>query len=81
MRILPDLYSDFSVGLSKVMGKVFRIGHLGDLNEGMCLTALSIAEMALRDAGARIDLGSGVAAAQEHFRIPAIAAVVASAAA
>jgi alanine-glyoxylate transaminase/serine-glyoxylate transaminase/serine-pyruvate transaminase len=49
------------------MGKVFRIGHLGDLNEGMCLTAVAIAEMALADAGAKIELGSGVAAAQAWY--------------
>jgi alanine-glyoxylate transaminase/serine-glyoxylate transaminase/serine-pyruvate transaminase len=33
----------------------------------MCLTAISIAEMALVEAGARIKLGSGVAAAQEVY--------------
>lgn len=59
--------TSFGTGLSKVMGKVFRIGHLGDLNEVMCLSALASAEMALRDAGAGIELGSGVATAQEWF--------------
>lgn len=59
--------TSFGSGLSKLAGKVFRIGHLGDLNEVMCLTALASAEMALRDAGAKIELGSGVAAAQEWF--------------
>ena len=39
--------ASFGSGLARLAGKVFRIGHLGDLNEGMCLTALSIAEMAL----------------------------------
>ncbi len=34
----------------------------------MGLTALAIAEMALADAGAKIELGSGVAAAQEWYR-------------
>jgi alanine-glyoxylate transaminase/serine-glyoxylate transaminase/serine-pyruvate transaminase len=55
------------VGLSKVAGKVFRIGHLGSLNELMVLTALAGAEMAMRDAGIPVPLGSGVAAAQAHF--------------
>lgn len=59
--------TSFGTGLSKVMGKVFRIGHLGDLNEVMCLSALASAEMALRDAGAKVEFGSGVAAAQEWF--------------
>ena len=33
----------------------------------MCLTAIALAEMALVEAGARIKLGSGVAAAQEAY--------------
>ena len=35
-------------GLGKLGGKVFRIGHLGDLNEPMVLGALSAVEMAFR---------------------------------
>jgi alanine-glyoxylate transaminase/serine-glyoxylate transaminase/serine-pyruvate transaminase len=35
-------------GLGKLGGRVFRIGHLGDLNEPMVLGALSAVEMALR---------------------------------
>ncbi|HKR49598.1 MAG TPA: aminotransferase class V-fold PLP-dependent enzyme [Pseudonocardiaceae bacterium] len=58
----------FGTGLSKVAGKVFRIGHIGDLNEVACLAALASAEMSLADAGAKIDLGVGVAAAQEYYR-------------
>ncbi|MDQ3762809.1 MAG: aminotransferase class V-fold PLP-dependent enzyme [Actinomycetota bacterium] len=58
----------FGAGLSKVAGKVFRIGHLGDLNEVMCLAALASAEMSLADAGAKVELGAGVAAAQEYYR-------------
>ncbi|NMJ44318.1 aminotransferase class V-fold PLP-dependent enzyme [Roseomonas sp. JC162] len=38
-------------GLSRLGGKVFRIGHLGDLNEPMILGTLSTVEMALRLAG------------------------------
>ena len=43
---------------------MFRIGHLGAMNELMLLGAISVAEMALVDCGAKIELGSGVAAAQ-----------------
>ncbi|HEX4369216.1 MAG TPA: aminotransferase class V-fold PLP-dependent enzyme [Rhodopila sp.] len=35
-------------GLGKLGGKIFRIGHLGDLNEPMLLGALTAIEMALR---------------------------------
>ncbi len=56
------------VGLSKVAGKLFRIGHLGDLNELMVLTAITGSEMAMRDAGIGVEPGSGVAAASEFLR-------------
>jgi alanine-glyoxylate transaminase/serine-glyoxylate transaminase/serine-pyruvate transaminase len=56
-------------GLNKLAGRAFRIGHLGSLNPVMLCSAISAAEMALRDAGAQIVPGSGVAAAQEHFRL------------
>jgi len=55
-------------GLSKVAGKVFRIGHLGDLNELMLLGALGGAEMAMLDVGIRIEPGSGIGAAQRYWR-------------
>jgi alanine-glyoxylate transaminase/serine-glyoxylate transaminase/serine-pyruvate transaminase len=60
--------TSFGAGLSKVAGKVFRIGHLGDLNEVSCLAALAAAEMSLADAGATVELGAGVAAAQAYYR-------------
>jgi alanine-glyoxylate transaminase/serine-glyoxylate transaminase/serine-pyruvate transaminase len=55
-------------GLSKVAGKLFRIGHLGDLNELMLLGAIAGAEMAMLDVGVRLEPGSGVAAAQNYWR-------------
>ncbi|MCH8891092.1 MAG: aminotransferase class V-fold PLP-dependent enzyme [Myxococcales bacterium] len=61
-------------GLMQLAGKVFRIGHLGDLNDLMCLGAISGVEMAMRDAGIPIEPGSGVAAAQESYRKAAAAA-------
>ncbi len=38
-------------GLGKLSGLVFRIGHMGDLNEPMLLGALAAVEMALRIEG------------------------------
>ena len=57
-----------SISLAKIAGQAFRIGHLGDMNELMLLTPLSGAEMAMKDLGYPIELGSGVAAAQEYLR-------------
>lgn len=68
IRIGYERYNtSFGSGLARLAGKVFRIGHLGDLNEGMCLTAISVAEMALVEAGADVEFGSGVAAAQAWY--------------
>jgi alanine-glyoxylate transaminase/serine-glyoxylate transaminase/serine-pyruvate transaminase len=68
IRIGYERYNtSFGSGLSRLAGRAFRIGHLGDLNEGMCLTALAIAEMALVEAGADVTFGSGVAAAQAWY--------------
>jgi len=55
------------VGLTKVAGKVFRIGHLGALDEVMIGGALFGVEMALRDSGIKIELGSGTGAAAQYF--------------
>ena len=55
-------------GLAQLNGKVFRIGHLGDLNELMCLAAIAGAEMAMQDCGIAVEPGSGAAAAQRFYR-------------
>lgn len=60
--------TSLGVGLSKVAGKVFRIGHLGALDEGMIGTALFNVEMALRDCGINVPPGSACGAAGEYFR-------------
>jgi alanine-glyoxylate transaminase/serine-glyoxylate transaminase/serine-pyruvate transaminase len=56
------------LGLNKVAGKVFRIGHIADNNELMVLASLAGAEMAMLDCGIRIQPGSGVAAASDYYR-------------
>jgi alanine-glyoxylate transaminase/serine-glyoxylate transaminase/serine-pyruvate transaminase len=53
-------------GLGPLGGKVFRIGHLGDLNEPMILGTLSVVEMALKLNGVPHAPG-GVAAAMEYL--------------
>lgn len=55
-------------GLNKLAGKLFRIGHLGDLNEITLLAGIGGCEMALRDVGIEVELGSGVAAAQRYWQ-------------
>jgi alanine-glyoxylate transaminase/serine-glyoxylate transaminase/serine-pyruvate transaminase len=55
-------------GLARMAGKLFRIGHLGDMNELMLVGAIAGSEMAMRDVGIKVTLGSGVAAAAEYWR-------------
>jgi len=54
-------------GLNKVAGKVFRIGHLGWLNEIMVMQALGGVELAMRDVGIKFEPGSGTGAAVRHL--------------
>ena len=55
------------VGLGDVKGKVFRIGHLGSLNELELLAGLAGVEMTLKRFGVPVTLGAGVAAAQSYL--------------
>jgi len=57
-------------GLAALQGRVFRIGHMGDLNEPMLLGALAAIELALADAGVPHTRG-GVDAAIDTLRAPA----------
>lgn len=58
----------FGIGLGQVAGQLFRIGHLGQMSDVMALSGIATAEMAMKDLGYPIELGSGVAAAQEYYR-------------
>lgn len=55
-------------GQGPLVGRVFRIGHMGDVNELMLLGALAGVELSLLDAGVDVAPGSGVAAAQRAWR-------------
>jgi alanine-glyoxylate transaminase/serine-glyoxylate transaminase/serine-pyruvate transaminase len=53
-------------GLSKIAGKVFRIGHLGDTNDLTMIATLAGVEMALKLAGVP-HKSEGVRAAMDYF--------------
>jgi alanine-glyoxylate transaminase/serine-glyoxylate transaminase/serine-pyruvate transaminase len=55
-------------GLGRVKKSVFRIGHLGALNELEVIATLGGTELALSLAGHPVQLGAGVSAAQMWFR-------------
>lgn len=55
------------IGLGQVKGKVFRVGHLGSLNELELLGSLAGVEMALRSFGIAVPIGAGLAAAESYL--------------
>ena len=70
-----DVYGvSFGIGLGRMAGKAFRIGHLGSITDVMTLSGLAAIEMAMKDLSYPIELGSGVSAAQEYYRKTARAA-------
>jgi len=72
VKVISNAYARYNLslgaGLSKVAGKVFRIGHLGDLNELSLMGAIAGAEMSMLDNGIPVTPGSGVAAASAYWR-------------
>lgn len=54
-------------GQDQVRGKIFRIGHMGNVNQKDLLSVLDALEKILKSSGHDLDLGKGVAAAQRVF--------------
>lgn len=59
----------FGAGLGQLAGKVFRIGHLGQVTEAMALSGIAVIEMAMCDIGVPVEMGRGVRAAQQAYRL------------
>jgi aspartate aminotransferase-like enzyme len=55
-------------GQSQAAGKIFRVGHMGDVDALDTITAIAAIEMALADLGHSVPLGKGVQEAMEIFR-------------
>lgn len=55
-------------GQGQLKGRILRIAHCGYFGAFDIITSLAGLEMALRDLGADVELGSGVGAAQRVFR-------------
>ena len=64
--ILERYNMSLGIGLSKLSGRVFRIGHLGSFNDLMLMGTLSGVEMGLRLAGIP-HRGGGISAAIESL--------------
>jgi alanine-glyoxylate transaminase/serine-glyoxylate transaminase/serine-pyruvate transaminase len=68
--ILERFDMSLGAGLTKLKGKVFRIGHLGDFNDLTLLGTLAGVEMGLACAGVP-HRPEGVRAAMDHLSLPA----------
>ena len=70
--VISTAYQKYNIslggGLTEVAGKIFRIGHMGSMNDVSMLGAIAGVEMALLDNGININPGSGVTAAIEYYR-------------
>jgi len=72
VKILRDEYGiTIAGGQAQAKGKIFRISHMGHLNEWDMLVALAAVERALSRLGGKTEQGRGVAAAQAYFARPA----------
>jgi alanine-glyoxylate transaminase/serine-glyoxylate transaminase/serine-pyruvate transaminase len=65
-RILENYNMSLGTGLAKLQGRVFRIGHLGDINDLTLLGTLSGVEMGLLATGIPHNRG-GVQAALDFL--------------
>lgn len=54
-------------GLGELSGKIFRIGHMGEVNANDIISTLSALERSLKKLGYSLELGSAVKAAEEVF--------------
>ena len=69
-KAIPDRMQDaygvtIAGGQGELAGKIFRIGHLGYVDESDVLAAVGALENVLTDLGRRVERGAGVAAAQK----------------
>ncbi len=67
--VLKRFDMSLGAGLTKLKGKIFRIGHLGDLNDLTLLGTLAGVEMGLACSGVPHRIG-GVRAAMDHLARP-----------
>ena len=68
VKWLKDKYAIFIAGgQDQAKGQIFRVAHMGYINEFDTLQAISAIEMALKGLGHSFEMGSGVAAAQKIF--------------
>lgn len=67
-KIIKNKYGvTFAGGQGEVKGQIMRIAHMGFADKMDVIIAISALEMAMAEAGCPVQLGAGIAAAQEVF--------------
>ncbi|MCK8817107.1 alanine--glyoxylate aminotransferase family protein [Natroniella sulfidigena] len=70
-RLKERLLKEYNVYITgskgKLKGRVFRVGHMGNVSRDDILSTISALELVLKNEGLDIELGSGVKAAQQVF--------------
>lgn len=68
-KLIRDRYGvQLAGGQGPISGKIFRIGHCGYYTYADIVVAITALEFTLNDLGFAVQLGSGVAAAEQVFR-------------
>jgi len=70
-QLIKRLREDYGVSIAggqvHLLGKIFRLAHMGYMERFDVIVALSAVEMMLHEMGSKVELGKGVAAAQRVF--------------
>ena len=70
-KLVKHLFQQYGIklvgGQDAAKGKIFRIAHLGYFDDFDMLVVIGAVERGLHDLGAKVQLGAGLAAAQQSF--------------
>src|SRR5882762_3103218 len=70
-KLVKHLFKQYGIklvgGQDAAKGKIFRIAHLGYFDDFDMLVVIGAVERGLHDLGAKVQLGAGLAAAQQSF--------------
>ena len=70
-KLVKKLREDYGVSIAggqvHLMGKIFRLAHMGYMDRFDVIIAIAAVEMMLHELGAKIELGKGVAAAEKSL--------------
>src|SRR5213082_3732858 len=70
-KLVKHLFKQYGIklvgGQEGAKGRIFRIAHLGYFDDFDMLVVIGAVERGLHDLGARVELGAGLAAAQQSF--------------